>query len=134
MAAARKEYRSDTERRAEADKRQAVGNDSSQAQIRQGQGCKTVMPTEVEIADPVAVRIIADLQQSQLAVIGPVADGRRNKEIGEMLGCSEQMIKNKLRAVYDAVGVDSRLQLALFVLNHPMLRQAADEALRTRLA
>jgi DNA-binding NarL/FixJ family response regulator len=92
------------------------------------------MPVETEVADPVAVRIIADLQQSQLAVIGPVADGRRNKEIGEMLGCSEQMIKNKLRAVYDAVGVDSRLQLALFVLNHPMLRQAADEALRTRLA
>ena len=92
------------------------------------------MPVETEVSDPVAVRIVSDLQQSQLAVIGPVADGRRNKEIGTMLGCSEQMIKNKLRAVYDAVGVDSRLQLALFVLNHPMLRQAADQALRSRLA
>lgn len=97
------------------------------------QGSANTMPVDAEIADPVAVRIIADLQPSQLAVIGPVADGRRNKEIGAMLGCSEQMIKNKLRAVYDATGMDSRLQLALFVLAHPMLRQAADEALRARV-
>ncbi len=90
------------------------------------------MPAETDIADPVSVRIIAALQPSQVAVVGLVADGKRNKEIGAILGCSEQMIKNKLRAVYDAVGVDSRLQLALFVLDHPMLRQAADEALRAR--
>lgn len=52
---------------------------------------------------------------------------------GELLGTSEQMIKNKLRVVYDATGMSSRLELALFVLKHPMLRQAADEALRSRI-
>ena len=88
---------------------------------------------EIEISDPVSVRIISELQQSQLAVIGLVSDGMKNRQIGELLGTSEQMIKNKLRAVYDSTGMDSRLQLALFVLDHPMLRQAADEALRTRV-
>lgn len=82
------------------------------------------MEVETEVADPVSVRVINTLQRSQLAVIGPVADGMKNKAIGELLGTSEQEIKNKLRRVYDAVGVDSRLQLALFVLAHPMLRQA----------
>jgi DNA-binding NarL/FixJ family response regulator len=91
------------------------------------------MAVETDLADPVAVRIINSLQRSQLAVIGPVADGMKNKAIAEMLGTSEQEIKNKLRRVYDAVGVDSRLQLALFVLDHPMLRQAADEAFRARI-
>lgn len=91
------------------------------------------MPVEAaEIADAAAVRIIADLQPLQLAIVGLVADGMRNRAIGELLGTSEQMIKNRLRVVYDATGMSSRLELALFVLKHPMLRQAADEAFRSR--
>jgi DNA-binding NarL/FixJ family response regulator len=86
-----------------------------------------------EIPDPIAERVIAEVKPYQLAVIGPVSDGMRNRAIGRMLGTSEQSIKNRLRAVYDATGMDSRLQLALFVLDHPALRLAADEALKARM-
>ena len=42
-----------------------------------------------------------------------------------MVGTSEQVAKNVLRSVYDKIGVSDRLELALFVLHHKTLAQAA---------
>ncbi len=44
--------------------------------------------------------------------------GSTNPQIGGMLGCSEQVIKNHLRNVFDKLGVWSRLELALYVASH----------------
>ena len=43
-----------------------------------------------------------------------VAEGLRNIDIAERLGTNENMIKNYLRVVYDKLGFDNRLQLALW--------------------
>ena len=46
--------------------------------------------------------------------------GMQNKEIASHIGTSEQVVKNYCRALYDIVGVDTRLQLALAVKRDEM--------------
>jgi len=53
-----------------------------------------------------------------------VAEGLRNIDIAERLGTNENMIKNYLRVVYDKLGFDNRLQLALWWIKNT---EAPDE-------
>ena len=43
----------------------------------------------------------------------------RNRDIAETLGISEQDVKNRLRGIFDKVGVWSRVELAMHVVEHP---------------
>ena len=47
-----------------------------------------------------------------------VWEGLTNRQIGKVVGTSEQMIKNHLRSAFDKLGVWSRLELAMYVANH----------------
>jgi two-component system nitrate/nitrite response regulator NarL len=47
-----------------------------------------------------------------------VWQGLTNREIARLLGTSEQVVKNYLRATFDKLGVWSRLELALYVASH----------------
>jgi DNA-binding NarL/FixJ family response regulator len=47
-------------------------------------------------------------------VIELVAQGLRNKEVGDAIGKSENMVKNYLRVIYDKLGVWNRVELALW--------------------
>jgi DNA-binding NarL/FixJ family response regulator len=47
-----------------------------------------------------------------------VWQGLTNREISHLLGTSEQVVKNYLRATFDKLGVWSRLELALYVASH----------------
>ena len=44
--------------------------------------------------------------------------GLTNREIGKIIGTSEQVIKNHLRSTFDKLGVWSRLELAMYVASH----------------
>jgi DNA-binding NarL/FixJ family response regulator len=46
-----------------------------------------------------------------------IRNGMRNKEIAEVLGISEQDTKNRLRRIYDKLGVWSRTELAMLIVN-----------------
>jgi DNA-binding NarL/FixJ family response regulator len=39
--------------------------------------------------------------------------GLTNREIGKIVGTSEQVIKNHLRSAFDRIGVGNRLELAM---------------------
>lgn len=41
-----------------------------------------------------------------------------NREIGKIIGTTEQVIKNHLRGPFDKLGVWSRLELAMYVASH----------------
>jgi hypothetical protein len=41
-----------------------------------------------------------------------------NREIGQTIGTTEQVVKNYLRVIFDKLGVWSRLELALYIANH----------------
>lgn len=55
-------------------------------------------------------------KESQISIL--VWKGLTNREIGKIVGTSEQMIKNHLRRAFDKLGVWSRLELAMYVTNH----------------
>ena len=47
-----------------------------------------------------------------------VAQGMKNKEIGEKLFISEQTVKNHLHNAFQKLGVSDRLELALYAIKH----------------
>jgi DNA-binding NarL/FixJ family response regulator len=55
-------------------------------------------------------------KEVQIAIL--VWEGLTNREIGKIVGTSEQVIKNHLRSTFDKLGVWSRLELAMYVASH----------------
>jgi DNA-binding NarL/FixJ family response regulator len=56
------------------------------------------------------------LKETQVATL--VWEGLTNREIGKLMGTTEQVIKNHLRSTFDKLGVWSRLELAMYVASH----------------
>jgi len=50
----------------------------------------------------------------QLHIIELVADGLKNREIADHLGISHKVVKNYLSNIFDMIGVNNRLELALW--------------------
>jgi DNA-binding NarL/FixJ family response regulator len=55
------------------------------------------------------------LTPKEVRVATLVWQGLTNREIGKILGTTEQVIKNHLRSTFDKLGVWSRLELAMYV-------------------
>lgn len=55
-------------------------------------------------------------KEVQVAVL--VWEGRTNRDIANLIGTTEQVVKNYLRNTFDKLGVWSRLELALYVASH----------------
>jgi two-component system nitrate/nitrite response regulator NarL len=54
-------------------------------------------------------------------VVGAIAVGFTNREIGEKFSISEQTVKHHLRNIFDKTGVSNRLELALFAIKHGLV-------------
>ena len=67
------------------------------------------------------------LSPKELAIIGCITQGKRNKEIAFQMGTTEQVIKNYLRKIYDKLGVSDRLELALYCIHHQLDRPLSPE-------
>jgi two-component system nitrate/nitrite response regulator NarL len=67
---------------------------------------------------PVEERIdrLSALTTREMQIAKAVAEGRGNREIATQLGITEQTVKNHLTSIFEKVGVASRLQLALAIL------------------
>jgi two-component system, NarL family, nitrate/nitrite response regulator NarL len=61
------------------------------------------------------------LSDREKEVVQLVAQGNRNKEIGEKLLISEQTVKNHLHNIFDKLGVSDRLELALYAIHHRLI-------------
>jgi DNA-binding NarL/FixJ family response regulator len=55
-------------------------------------------------------------KENQISIL--VLEGLTNREIGKIVGTSEQIVKNHLRRVFDKLGVWTRLELAMYVASH----------------
>jgi two-component system nitrate/nitrite response regulator NarL len=62
------------------------------------------------------------LTPREVEMIHEVVEGATNKEIAAKFLLSEQTVKNHLSSVFDKLGVSSRLELALYAVNHKLLR------------
>ena len=58
------------------------------------------------------------LTQKEIQISIRVWEGLTNREIGRIIGTTEQVIKNHLRNTFDKLGVWSRLELAMSVASH----------------
>jgi DNA-binding NarL/FixJ family response regulator len=63
-------------------------------------------------------------KEIQIAIL--VWQGLTNREIGKIVGTTEQVIKNHLRSTFDKLGVWSRLELAMYVASHGGNKWAID--------
>lgn len=72
--------------------------------------------------DAVSLNLIARLTAREKVVVGYLMAGYKNRQIGDLIGVKEQVIKNTLKDIYDKVGCNDRVSLLLFVFYHPMLR------------
>jgi two-component system, NarL family, nitrate/nitrite response regulator NarL len=61
------------------------------------------------------------LTPRELDIIAKIASGHSNKEVGEGFSISERTVKHHLTNIFSKVGVSSRLQLALFAVNHHLM-------------
>jgi len=58
------------------------------------------------------------LTAKEVHVATLVWQGLTNREIGNLIGTTEQVVKNHLRTTFDKLGVWSRLELAMYVASH----------------
>ena len=77
--------------------------------------------------DPVGIRVRQQLTPNELRIIAYVVQGFRNREIAVRMGMTESGVKNTLRKIFDKTGVFDRLELALYVVHHRALINAAAE-------
>ena len=61
------------------------------------------------------------LTPRQLVIVAHVVAGLSNKEMAQKLAISEDTVKHHLTAVYDKLGVSSRLELALFATHYGLI-------------
>jgi two-component system, NarL family, nitrate/nitrite response regulator NarL len=64
-----------------------------------------------------------DLTERELEIVEAVVEGYSNKDIASQFSISEHTVKHHLSSIFDKLGVDSRLELALFALNHELVRR-----------
>ena len=83
-------------------------------------------PNEAAL-DPVGIRVRQRLTSNELRIIAYVVQGFRNREIASRMGMTESGVKNSLRKIFDKTGVFDRLELALYVMHHRALINAASE-------
>jgi len=58
------------------------------------------------------------LSPKEIQIANLVWQGLTNREIGKIVGTTEQVVKNHLRNTFDKLGVWSRLELAMYVAAH----------------
>jgi two-component system, NarL family, nitrate/nitrite response regulator NarL len=62
------------------------------------------------------------LTPRELEIVQTVVGGYSNAEIAKKYGLSEQTVKHHLSSIFDKVGVFNRVELALFAVNHRLVR------------
>jgi DNA-binding NarL/FixJ family response regulator len=56
-----------------------------------------------------------------LDIVRAVASGATNREIAAQFGISEDTVKQHVTSAFDKCGVSSRVELALFAVNHKLV-------------
>ncbi|HUI82883.1 MAG TPA: response regulator transcription factor [Candidatus Binatia bacterium] len=67
------------------------------------------------------------LTARELEVVTLITEGSTNRHIAETFGISEETVKRHLTNIFNKIGVGTRLELALFALNHNLLPSEANQ-------
>jgi DNA-binding NarL/FixJ family response regulator len=83
------------------------------------------------IGDDVGLRVASTLKPRDLSMLALLVQGKQNKDIAEILAIGIDAVKKRFKAIFDVTGMSTRLELAVFVIDHPALHVAAVGALIT---
>ncbi|HET7746523.1 MAG TPA: response regulator transcription factor, partial [Vicinamibacteria bacterium] len=72
-------------------------------------------------ADPPGRRY--KLTARELEIIEEIVAGGTNRDVATALRISEDTVKHHLTSIFDKLGVSNRLELALFAVNHDLLKR-----------
>lgn len=61
---------------------------------------------------------VANLTPREMELVEEIASGSCNRDIAEKFAISEKTVKRHLVNIFDKLGVSSRLELAVFAMNH----------------
>jgi two-component system nitrate/nitrite response regulator NarL len=61
------------------------------------------------------------LTPRELEIVSAIVGGYSNRDIAQKFAISEQTVKHHLTNIFDKLGVSSRLELALFAVNHSLI-------------
>jgi DNA-binding NarL/FixJ family response regulator len=67
------------------------------------------------------VRKTFGLTPRELEVVAAIVTGLSNREIAQKFSLSEQTVKHHLTNIFNKTGVSSRLELAIFAVNHQLV-------------
>lgn len=73
------------------------------------------------------------LTEKQLRVAFLVTRGMRNKEIADQLSTTEQVIKNYMRDIFNELGFDSRVELAMYVTKQQFIAEQTNASILPKL-
>jgi len=65
------------------------------------------------------------LTRREVEIMTKIANGSSNREVGVEFSISERTVKHHLTNIFGKIGVSSRLQLALFAVNHRLMSSPA---------
>jgi two-component system nitrate/nitrite response regulator NarL len=65
------------------------------------------------------------LTPRELKIVARIANGSSNKGMGQEFSISERTVKHHLTNIFDKLGVSSRLELAIFAIEHGLVSKAA---------
>lgn len=86
--------------------------------VRQLTGRPIPMPRNIPTPDkPV------QLSRREREIVAHVSQGFRNREIADKLYISEQTVKNHMHNIFEKVGVQDRLELALYAIYHRLYEE-----------
>ncbi len=68
------------------------------------------------------------LTAREISVIGYIVEGCTNRDVARECGIAEETVKRHLKNIFDKTGVSSRLELAMFALNHSLVKEAPASA------
>jgi DNA-binding NarL/FixJ family response regulator len=62
------------------------------------------------------------LTPREMDIVAAIVAGESNKEIAARLSMGEHTVKHHLSSIFDKTGVFSRLELAVFAINHGLVQ------------
>lgn len=64
------------------------------------------------------------LTSREMQIVRLITDGLTNRDIGAELSITEETVKRHLTNIFEKVGMSNRLELAMFAVNHNLVRKS----------
>jgi len=75
-------------------------------------------------ASDVHERRVAKLTERERKIVSLIGEGLRNDQVAVRLGVAEKTVRNQLSSLFDKLGVNDRLGLAVYAFEHGLLHQS----------